>query len=1304
MSKKISRVVALGVAVATVVSLVLASAQSVSAYTGNTESSLKSALQYAMLYQCAQDYGDSLFADQTAIGEKTSSIINDYSSYTEYIGTAYGLGDSNGNITCRKLIEDVFGAGKISDSTVSRGLLKGVYEYAGSSEKKISCSYGIINSEKSGMIDNGKEYYWPAGYYDGANGFVNQTGHGAISVVYDENGPIRLEGATSDVDVEHALASLRNRITDWKRDDTICSSIVEATEIYSYQAPGIQDPSQTITTYTPIRSNTCDAMESVKCFWLNGNNTENAAWINKASPVGYWYHVEDVADATKLMPTDDAATNFKANIQSLFLDGSAGLAAFLNDHPDAKYLLYGRYLFNGDNGNSGGCRVTSVPKSDITEQKIDTTYWDTSLSYIKEFSPWNDSGAKVDYVGKIGGNGVAEEGADFDVSIPGGVNGGREVKMCSVLMDDFKSVIGSVSGSAAKKTVYSYIGAIPATELPDSNDPSNPGSTGGQPENEVSSITACYQNAGVLGWIACPVLEVMSGVVEGLYDYIEGNFLQVKNGIMQSNGLRSGWVIFRDFANILFAIAFAVVILSQVTGIGLSNYNIKKILPRLIMVVVLVNISFILCQLAVDVSNIVGSSVKGLFAGFAQTAASSAGGVPFDLGSVIGGIIGSLFTVGASAAVVAVFAITIPWELWLFPVLLTVLACVISILFFFIILGVRQAGIAILITLAPLAVVMYALPNTKSIFEKWWKMFSALLLVYPICGLLVGGGQFASTLLLIMSNGGDTGAFFTIVAMLLSVVPFFMVPSILKSSLSAMGNLGMKISNMGSTFGNRLTSGIRNSAFGQDFQRQKNMDYNARSAQRLLKKQASLKKKGKSLSMGAQRRLYRHGSAYARAHAEDIRAGVDAEIGDFGLPGSISERVQRQNVFSEQESRDIAGREGLFGNGAMTSILPGQNGATVNGEDDAALQGELDAYLDKIVRNDGSESEIREYSKNAQAISNILSDRGTGSARARVVDSLSRAMKNNSAALVGASDTEKARLARDFGVIGSRLNSKYGKDYKKDNPGATALFGDIAKGDFSKAGTFTSTVVSGDQQHIRSTYYSGAGISGLSAEDFSKLKTSGLGNIAQGITEGDISGAQLEALGSLANTVLESNNYSPDSDAIPMMQQIRSAAFANRAPSSAVHGRTTGSLTIGEAGSKGIDSIVRQIQGASTWHEMTAAGDTQQMNTLQNLVSNVSESYQNDRFSQEDASRLHEALKLAHEKGILDASGKVVAVPKAPAQFNVRQEAEQQSGSTIIGADLSESERTRIIEGSRPSGPSARQQRDELGRQINKLK
>ena len=70
--------------------------------------------------------------------------------------------------------------------------------------------------------------------------------------------------------------------------------------------------------------------------------------------------------------------------------------------------------------------------------------------------------------------------------------------------------------------------------------------------------------------------------------------------------------------NAVFAVIFLWVIFSQISNVGVSNYGIKKILPRLIIGALLVNLSFYLCQIAVDLSNILGFSLKEALEGAAS--------------------------------------------------------------------------------------------------------------------------------------------------------------------------------------------------------------------------------------------------------------------------------------------------------------------------------------------------------------------------------------------------------------------------------------------------------------------------------------------------------------------------------------------------------------------------------------------------------------------------------------------------------------------------------------------------------------
>lgn len=373
---------------------------------------------------------------------------------------------------------------------------------------------------------------------------------------------------------------------------------------------------------------------------------------------------------------------------------------------------------------------------------------------------------------------------------------------------------------------------------------------------DTSTIAACYQGAGVLGWIVCPVIEITGVATAWMYENFIDPALEVKaNTLFSGNdSLYAGWATFRNFANIIFVICFAAIILAQLTGLGVSNYNIKKILPRLIMVAVLVNISYILCQLAVDISNILGSTLKATFdslpvpGGVKATPATYADGLLSALG---------LSAIGVAGVTALGLTVTGAWLQYLIlPILLSILGAFLSVLFFFIILSVRQAGIVVLIVLAPVAIVCYSLPNTKLFFDKWRKIFTSLLVVYPICGILMGGGSYVGSLLLSMAGTGEGFNFFyTITAMLVTVVPFFMIPSLLKSSMAMMGNLGMKISNFGRGFSRGAQGLARNTRLYQDRQddagRALKRAQNDRTIRNLERKQA----RGGSLVNRARARL-----------------------------------------------------------------------------------------------------------------------------------------------------------------------------------------------------------------------------------------------------------------------------------------------------------------------------------------------------------------------------------------------------------------------------------------------------------------
>ena len=55
------------------------------------------------------------------------------------------------------------------------------------------------------------------------------------------------------------------------------------------------------------------------------------------------------------------------------------------------------------------------------------------------------------------------------------------------------------------------------------------------------------------------------------------------------------------------------IVISQITGYGISNYGIKKMLPKILVMAILINLSWYVAVIGVDISNILGKGIFNLF-------------------------------------------------------------------------------------------------------------------------------------------------------------------------------------------------------------------------------------------------------------------------------------------------------------------------------------------------------------------------------------------------------------------------------------------------------------------------------------------------------------------------------------------------------------------------------------------------------------------------------------------------------------------------------------------------------------------
>jgi hypothetical protein len=332
-------------------------------------------------------------------------------------------------------------------------------------------------------------------------------------------------------------------------------------------------------------------------------------------------------------------------------------------------------------------------------------------------------------------------------------------------------------GLGAAKGTAKSIDVTPAAESPNGGQAAGVGST-------------CAIDG--IGWIVCPISTWLATGMDWIFDQLKA-YMLFKPLTNQTNSLYLAWTYAQSFANIAFVIAFIIIIYSQLTGLGISNYGIKKLLPKLIVAVILVNISYYICSIAIDLSNIIGSTLQELFVHLRE---ALTGRNPNDIGGwtsitgfiLAGGAATAAGVVGAGVTIAATGASPAAAAILLLPMLAGLLLAVLIAL---IVLAVRQALLTLLVIVSPLAFVAMLLPNTDEWFDRWRKLFTTLLVFFPLFSLIFGGSQLAGWL--IIQNTDQLNII--LLGLFVQVAPIVITPMLVKLSGSLVGRIAGIVNN-----------------------------------------------------------------------------------------------------------------------------------------------------------------------------------------------------------------------------------------------------------------------------------------------------------------------------------------------------------------------------------------------------------------------------------------------------------------------------------------------------------------------------
>lgn len=320
----------------------------------------------------------------------------------------------------------------------------------------------------------------------------------------------------------------------------------------------------------------------------------------------------------------------------------------------------------------------------------------------------------------------------------------------------------------------------------------------------AANTTSCTIDA--IGWMVCPILNALSGLNDLLYGWIESvlvlNPLQMFNDDGTPTAQYQNWQTIRNIANVLLVIAFLFVIFSQLTSFGISNYGVKKMLPRIIMIAIAINVSYLIMTIMVDAVNIIGVGLHDILDNLAISATMDSLNATNVIGSFVTGTTLTIagVAIGGSVAVLGSFGLGALALLALPFIVVAVLSLFAAVATLFI----RNALVIVLVIISPIAIAAYVLPNTEEWFTKWRKLFISMLMLFPMAAILFAGAKFASYV--ILTSGQPLGA---LIALFIMAAPLGALPFLIKSSNSVLAGIGNRLQGMAKSVKNPMQKGLK---------------------------------------------------------------------------------------------------------------------------------------------------------------------------------------------------------------------------------------------------------------------------------------------------------------------------------------------------------------------------------------------------------------------------------------------------------------------------------------------------------------
>ncbi|HEY5442497.1 MAG TPA: hypothetical protein VIJ68_03085, partial [Candidatus Saccharimonadales bacterium] len=324
--------------------------------------------------------------------------------------------------------------------------------------------------------------------------------------------------------------------------------------------------------------------------------------------------------------------------------------------------------------------------------------------------------------------------------------------------------------------------------------PTFPDTSSGSSSND-SSPECSPKLSTPLTWVICPVVFMLVTAVNTVDGLITSQLTIPTDSIFcnTSNTCKAyyaAWQSFRDIALGLMAIAGLAVVISQALGMeALDAYTIRKALPRLLIAILAVTLSWPLMKFLLVMSNDLGFGVRYLIQ---QPFHTLDAGLDLSFGGgFLNKFLGGAVATGAAVAAVPVWIVAGGMGALLAWLGTAALAVAVA----FLVLVLRQIVIVMLMLIAPIALIAYVLPNTQRLYRMWWEAFIRALLMFPMIAGLIAVGRVFSAVALNSTSGGDVVSVVDgFIGFAAYFAPYFMIPLTFRLAGGAMSGVGNFVS------------------------------------------------------------------------------------------------------------------------------------------------------------------------------------------------------------------------------------------------------------------------------------------------------------------------------------------------------------------------------------------------------------------------------------------------------------------------------------------------------------------------------